>query len=82
MAPTAPFPDPPMVCITPALCVAFAAVALALLEEEGLVPPVLEAELDDLPLVDVAMVLEFAEEPPGAAALPVEAGDEPLEVED
>ena len=57
-------------------------VAVALLEEEAVALPVLEAELDDLPPVDVAMVLGEEEEPPGAAALPVEElVNEPLEVE-
>ena len=64
------------------MCVAFATVALPLLEEKAVVVPVLEVEPEGLPLVDVAMVLEVDEEPPGAAVLPVEAVDEPLEVED
>ena len=82
MAPIAPFPEPPTICITPALCVAFAAVALALPELEAVVLPVLVAELDDLPLVDVAMLLGVEDEPPGAATLGVGLVDEPLELED
>jgi len=82
IAPMAPFPDPPTACTAPALCVWFAAVALALPEVDAEVLPVLVAELEDLPLVDVAILLEVEDEPPGAAATPVELVDKPLEVED
>ncbi len=68
--------------MVPALFVWVAAVTLALLEGDAVLPPVLVAELDDLALVDVTMLPEFDDEPPGTAALPVDVVDEPLDVED
>lgn len=68
--------------MVPALFVWVAAVTLALLEGDAVLPPVLVAELDDLALVDVTTLPEFDDEPPGPAALPVDVVDEALDVED
>ena len=66
----------------PALFVWVAAVALALLEDDTVLLPVFAGELDDLALVDVTMLPELDDEPPGTAALPVDVVDEPLDVKD